>query len=439
MLSSTQVQSFKSSHIADPNMASSEGRKYDIVLLGATGYTGKNCAEHITTHFPTNLKWALSGRSHERLSAIVEEIKAHNPDRLQPAIETVKMSLDELGGLAKKTCLILNTVGPYYRYSTPVVQACAENGTHYLDVTGESPWVFELIQKFHDAAKARNAIIIPEVGVESAPSDLVAWSLAGVIREKLSVGTKEVISCVHDMKAQPSGGTLATVTGILDHYSLREVAKASAPWAMSPIPGPGREHPASLITKMLGIRKDQHLGTLTTSVAGGPNTAIVHRTWGLLGGPKGYGPKFQYNEYMSVRNSFVGAVVHIALMVGLFALAIPPVRWLIQMAAHNIYAPGQGAEKEVTKNERLEIRAIAEADQDIPNPQLAMAKFCFNGSLYSLTGILLAEAAMVILEDDSLAERLGGGILTPAMLGKPFVDRLRKVGVLLESRIMPEK
>ncbi|KAL8927502.1 MAG: hypothetical protein Q9208_002307 [Pyrenodesmia sp. 3 TL-2023] len=419
-------------------MASSDSRKYDLILLGATGYTGKLCAEYIIRSLPTDLKWAVSGRSHERLAAVVQEVSAHNPDRVQPAVEATTLSLEDLRLLVQKTRLVLNTVGPYHRYSSPVVQACAENGTHYLDVTGESPWVYEMIQKYHDLAKQNGAIIIPEIGLESSPSDLLAWSLATLFKEKLSLNTKEVVASVHELRSQPSGGTLATLLGLLDHYSLREVSKASAPWALSPIAGPKWSTGVPFSTKIFGVRQKPNLGTLTTSITAGPNVAIVQRTWGLLGGPDSYGPNFQYHEYMRVKNWLAGAIIHFALGLGLIVLAIPPLRWILQYAAHSFYAPGQGASREDADEAAFELRAVAEADEDSPNPRMAMAKFRYDGGLYYLTGVFLAEAAMVLLKDEKLTKKLGGGLLTPAMLGQPFIDRLRNAGIVLESRIMPE-
>ncbi|KAL8693043.1 MAG: hypothetical protein Q9218_002059 [Villophora microphyllina] len=421
-------------------MAPPRSSEYELVLLGATGYTGRYCAEHITSSLPTDLKWAVAGRSYERLSALVEDLKSINPDRAQPAIEVTKLSLDSVKTLALKTRLVLNTVGPYYRYSSPVVQACSETGTHYLDVTGETPWVYEMIQKHHDTAKANGAIIIPEIGLESTPSDLIAWTLATLIKDRLSVGTKEVVASVHEIKSQPSGGSLATATSILGHYSLGEFAKSSAPWALSPVPGPRSSSVVPLVTRLLGVRTVQHLGTLTTSIGAGPNVAIVQRTWGLLGGPKSiYGSNFQYHEYMRVKNSWAGAIIHGAIGLFFMAIIVPPIRWLIQMAAHNFYAPGQGASREDTANESFELRAVAEADQDSLKPRKAIAKFRYDGGIYQLTGIFLAEAAMVVLKDDALAETLGGGLLTPAMLGQPFIDRLRNAGITIECRLMPEQ
>ena len=113
---------------------SSRPREYELIVLGATGYTGKYCAEHIVTHLPTDLKWAIAGRSASKLSAVLEEIKQLNLDRLPPGLEVASLSPEDLNGLARKTRLLINTIGPYHLYSTPVVEACAQNGTHYLDV-----------------------------------------------------------------------------------------------------------------------------------------------------------------------------------------------------------------------------------------------------------------------------------------------------------------
>ncbi|KAL9122603.1 MAG: hypothetical protein Q9187_000835 [Circinaria calcarea] len=405
-------------------------REYELVLLGATGYTGKYCAEHIVAHLPTDLKWAVAGRSAPKLSSVLDEIKPLNPDRLHPGLEVASLTPEDLNALARKTRLLINTIGPYHRYSTPVVEACANNGTHYLDVTGETPWVWEIIKKYDQTAKSNNATIIPEIGVESAPSDLLAFSLASLIREKLSAGTREVVASVQ-LKSQASGGTLATVLGILDHYSLRHISDSSKAWAMSPVPHTEPTLSISLATKIFGVRSIADLGVLTTNLGSGPNVAIVQRTWGLLDQGNFYGQHFQYSEYMRVRNLFVGFAVHLAIAFGKVALSIPPIRWLLKKC---VYKPGEGPTKEAAKRSFIEYRAIATADTQ--SRTRAFARVRWNGSLYSLTGVLLAEAAILVLRDRATAKNLGGGLLTPAMLGQPFIDRLKRVGLIFETYIM---
>ena len=322
---------------------------------------------------------------------------------------------------------MLNTIGPYHLYSTPVVESCARNGTHYLDVTGESAWVLQMIEKYHNLASANGAIIIPEIGIESAPSDLLAWSLATYLRMNLSCDTAEVICTLYEVRSRPSGGTLATILSTLDSYSLREIGRASKPWALSPIPGPRSRSTVSLFTRLFGVRVVHGLGTMTTSIAGSANRAIVQRSWGLLDKGRYYGPNFQYSEYLSVRNTLIGIAVHFAFAFGSLLLLLRPIRWLVQRL---VYAPGEGRSKIDTKKEVFEFRAIGTAaDEAGRPPRRAFARFRWDGGAYHLTGVFLAEAAMVILQDSKIVEKTGGGVLTPAILGQPFIERLCEAGV----------
>ena len=102
--------------------------------------------------------------------------------------------------LAKKTKILIATVGPYALYGEHAFRACAENGTHYLDVTGEVPYVADMIKKYESVAKASGSIMIPQIGIDSAPADLVTWTLVNMIRGKFSAPTAEVIVSVHDLK-----------------------------------------------------------------------------------------------------------------------------------------------------------------------------------------------------------------------------------------------
>lgn len=167
-------------------------RQYDLVVLGATGYTGKFTAENVATNLPTDLKWAVAGRSREKLEQVVSKLKTLNPDRRQPEIEVVNLNDTELAALAKKTFVLITTVGPYGQHGEHAFKACAENGTHYVDVTGEVPYVARMIKKYEAAAKASGAKMFPQSGIESTPSDLVTLSLAKIIREKFDAPVKNV-------------------------------------------------------------------------------------------------------------------------------------------------------------------------------------------------------------------------------------------------------
>jgi short subunit dehydrogenase-like uncharacterized protein len=116
------------------------------------------------------------------------------------AIEICNLNTEALTALAKKTTVLIATVGPYCLHGEHAFKACAENGTHYLDVTGEVPWVAEMIKKYERAAKQSGAIMIPQTGIESAPPDLITWSLVEMIKERFSAPTAEVVVSVHELK-----------------------------------------------------------------------------------------------------------------------------------------------------------------------------------------------------------------------------------------------
>lgn len=370
-------------------------KEFDLVLVGPTGYTGRLCAEHIVKNLPTNLKWALAGRSVQKIEVIAKELKTLNPDRAAPEILAVQLNRQELEPLVQRTKVIINCVGPYHLYSTPVVEACANHGTHYVDATGETPWIREIIEKYHDVAKSNGAIIIPSVGVESAPADILAWSVVKRVREDLSSDTKEVIGAIEEMKSSgPSGGTLITVLTIFDSLSFSDILKSTDPFALAASAPPKNVPSEPLVDKILGVRSVRDLGTLTTSPSAMADITIVHRSSTLM--PEFYGPLFYFRQFVKVRNALVGIIFHYAFIIGLCLLTLPPVRALVRQF---VYAAGQGPRKEDSVNDRVEYRAVATADQKTAAPQRVFGKFKYEGSMYALTGLLLAEAAMVILEE----------------------------------------
>jgi short subunit dehydrogenase-like uncharacterized protein len=108
--------------------------KFDIILLGATGYTGSICAEHITSNFPTTLQWAIAGRSSKSLEALATRLKTLNPDRLPPTVIATQVEKNELHTLVRRARVVINAIGPYHIHSEPVVEACVAEGTHYVDL-----------------------------------------------------------------------------------------------------------------------------------------------------------------------------------------------------------------------------------------------------------------------------------------------------------------
>jgi short subunit dehydrogenase-like uncharacterized protein len=319
-------------------------RQYEAVVFGATGYTGKLTAEHISASLPTDFKWAIAGRSEAKLKTIADELRTQNPDRVQPGIEIAQLEKADLLRLAKTTKVLISTVGPYHKYGTAVVEACAKTGTHYLDVTGELPWVRDMITKYHDTAKSNDAIMIPQNGIESAPTDLMCWALVSHIRRTLGVGTGEVIFSIHELNASASGGTLSTVLTLLDSYGLSDMAKAFSPWNLSTVTPPQQTFSKSIVERLTGLRTEKDLGgVLADSIQGPTDTPIVYRSWSLYEGGNTYGPNFHLSAYMRASGLLHGLALHFGLMFGFLALILPPVRWLLQRL---VTQPGDGPTKE---------------------------------------------------------------------------------------------
>lgn len=405
-------------------------RQYELVLLGATGYTGKLVAEWISTHLPEDLKWAIAGRNAKKLQGVIDELRKLNANRKLPEVETCELKPDQVDTLAKKTKLLITTVGPFMHYGEPVLAACAANGTHYLDSTGEVPWIYDMIAKYDAVAKANNSIIIPESGLDSVPADIMAYVLSRAVRQKYQANTERVLMTLYDAKTGVSGGTALTMLELFGNYSLGHLGKSMHPYSLSPKKFDKQlDKPAdSPSGGLLGMPNVAELGGLqTVGLMASVDTCIVHRSAGLYG----YGPRFRFNEYMRAKSLVQGLAIKLALgFVGLF-LAFPPTRWILAplLKKFLIPAPGEGPTRESMKGDFVSYRAVGVAEG---SGQKITAKLdCAHGG-YAATAITLAAAAHVILRgklEETEAGRLGGGILTPATLGEQYVDTLNEFGM----------
>ena len=190
--------------------------------------------------------------------------------------------------------------------------------------------------------------MIPQIGIESAPADLLTWLLVNYFRRSASTPTSEAIFASIKVKGKPSGGTLATVLSVFEHYSISHLIKSSKPYALSPVSPQNtlkvkQGFWAKFVRSLTGIRSVPEFGTLMTSVNGGTDRTIVYRSWGLIDAGAFYGPKFRFSPYAKANNIFQAMVMHWALAFGAMALLLKPVRWLVKK---NVYAPGQGPTRE---------------------------------------------------------------------------------------------
>ncbi|KAG0257287.1 hypothetical protein BGZ95_005285 [Linnemannia exigua] len=148
-------------------------REFDLIIYGATGYTGLKTCQYLARTYTEGVRWAIAGRSVLKLEEVREKLVAINPFLSSvPIIKADASDLESLEAMAAQTKVLIITVGPFMKYGEPVVAACIKQGTHYVDSTGESPFVNNIIHKYHQEALDKGVILVPQCGFDSVPSDI---------------------------------------------------------------------------------------------------------------------------------------------------------------------------------------------------------------------------------------------------------------------------
>jgi len=432
-------------------MAPDSSRQYELIVYGATGYTGKYTAEHLHETAPSDLKWAIAGRNAKKLEAIIAELQALNPSRPLPAVETIEHNQPGLDSLARKTKVLISTVGPYARYGTPVVEACIKAGTDYLDVTGEVPWVYDIIAKFHDKARKDGIVLIPQSGVDSVPSEIITYLLVKYAREHYQEGLGEVINSTQEMKYVLflqssevianmktfrngiSGGTADSGLSITENFSISHLMKSMDPFGLSPVKPSAIQKQAvgggGILSSILGYITVPELGNLTNWPGNSIDRAIVHRSWALFDDGELYGKSFHFAQLLKARNA-LQAVVQAMVMRSLpILLALPPGRWLLRKM---VPSPGDGPSREQTNkmSARYKALAITESGKKITG------ELVLKGSMYYWTGVFVAEAALELLRGSGGKAKRECGVMTPSTLEAGYIERLAKAGFNVQVKAL---
>lgn len=185
-------------------------RKYDFVLMGATGFTGRLACQYIAAEYGTRYKWAIAGRKRSKLESVRESLVSVNSKLKDVPIEVAdSKDAAQVTALARSCRVVITTVGPYALYGAQLVAACAREGTQYVDITGEIGWVRHVIANLDATARTTGARLVPCCGHDSAPWDLAVQAASDAI--KAQNDTIKSISFYDDIRAAPSGGTLATL------------------------------------------------------------------------------------------------------------------------------------------------------------------------------------------------------------------------------------
>lgn len=414
-------------------MPNSSKADLDIILWGATGFTGRLVAEYLARTQDTHrVRWALAGRDRAKLEQVRAGLAPLHASRAElPILLADAKDSASLDALVARTRVVISTVGPYARYGSELVAACARGGTDYCDLTGEVQWMRRMIDAHHAQARETGARLVHTCGFDSIPSDLGVLMLQEFMREHHGSHCDRVRYYLMRMRGGASGGTFASMFQASDEAAAdRDVRRILGnPHALDPEPRRGTPEERD----QLGVRYSEELGQWTGPfVMASVNTRVVRRSNALLGYP--WGQDFLYSEVSVLGRGVKGMVSAAGMSAGLgaflVATRVPGVRQVLEKRV--LPAPGEGPSAEQRERGLFEVRLIGEgASKKTGRPVRLEGKVAAKGDPgYAATSRMLAESALCLAQDDIPSE---GGVLTPAScMGLRLVERLRRADMTFE-------
>lgn len=375
--------------------------KLDIVVYGATGFTGQLVAEYLAAHYRDgSLKWAMAGRSKDKLASVRDAIGAPADT---PLIVADAGDAASLKAMLAQTRSVISTVGPYQLYGNELIAACVDSGTDYFDLCGEPVWMRQMIDKHEAAAKASGARIVFSCGFDSVPFELGAFFVQEEAKRVFGAPAQRVKGRVRDMRGTLSGGTAASAKATFDAVAkdLSLVAILNNPFALTP----GFEGPKQPRGSKPAYEDDLHSWTAPFMMAL-INTRNVHRSNMLMGFP--YGKEFVYDEMVLTGPGEKGE-----------AIAKRVMALNSEKTGPSAPKPGEGPSKEERENGRYDLLYLAVA------PDGRMVRAGIKGDRdpgYGSTSKMISECAICLLRDTS---DVAAGFWTPgAAMQHKLIKRL---------------
>lgn len=408
----------------DNKKSNSEKRAYAVVLYGATSFVGQITAHYLAEFLSANkdkngteITWAIAGRDQEKLNEL--------QSRLASKVDIIIANSDDaasLDAMTEQTQVIISTVGPYLKYGEPLIKSCVDNGTDYVDLTGEAVFIKDMMDKYQEAAKQSGARIVNSCGFDSIPSDLGVYFTQKQAEAKFDSACDVIHMRVKAAKGGLSGGTIASMVTIFEEVGQDKSRRKQVanPYLLND----DKDAPNMRQSNVSKPEYDsEHQRWLAPFVMASINTRIVHRSNQLLGYE--YGRDFKYDEAMWMKDGIKGKLTSYALSAGLLgfatAMMITPSRELL--SKHVLPKSGSGPSKEEQENGYFDIRLFGQtANQDSIATKVTGDKDPGYGS----TSRMLSQAALCLAQDIS-KEEVSGGFWTPASaMGDKLIERLEE-------------
>mmetsp|Transcript_1636 Transcript_1636/g.2577 ORF Transcript_1636/g.2577 Transcript_1636/m.2577 type:complete len:435 (+) Transcript_1636:102-1406(+) len=387
-------------------------REFDVVVFGATGFTGALCAEYLLQTYGVNgeLRWAIAGRSEAKLNKVKKSLsklfgeEANAADL--PIVVADSANEGSLRAMCARTQVVISTVGPFVNYGTPLVSACVAESTEYVDSTGESTWIRRMMDLYQEEAVAKGIRLVPSAGYDSIPSDLTVYKLVQHIKEQNSdARIKDVVNYIGPTSSSISGGTLHTIANIISAEDKKLLAKVFGnPFSLAP--GGKRNNLRKGLSSQRGIKFDKTAKAWTAPwLMSSGNERIVVRSAEV----NEYGSDFTYLEVTAFQSMFKALSMMLTINVGMALLLIPPIRFLI--TKYLFTSPGDGPSRKDRDRGIGTMTAVASS----AGTTYKMECRIWGGDVgYKSTGMMLGETAAALVRSKATVGTSAGGFQTAA-------------------------
>ncbi len=392
-------------------------QRYDLIVLGATGFTGKLVVEYLYNKYGTvsDLHWAVGGRSEERLQALIDGLGATELDTI--LVDTLDRTSVER--MVQSTKVVCTTVGPYAKYGSLVVEICVQEGVDYCDLSGEVQWMRKMINKYHDAAASSGSRIVHSCGFDSIPSDMGVYYLQREAKKRRGAYTKHVKFRVKAMKGGFSGGTYASLSNVMKEAQEDKsvLLTLTDPYGLNPV----GQRQGDDVEDLRSVVYDGVIERwVFPFIMAGINTKVVRRSHALSNYQ--YGRHFRYDEAMIAGSGWRGRLKGIAAASAMgLMMAGQPGSFYRRFLERFIPKPGEGPSAEERAAGFFDIRLIG----IMPDDNLFICKVTGDRDPgYGSTSKMLGESAVCLALDQNDTNPQGG-VLTPSIvMGDALIQRL---------------
>ena len=404
--------------------------EYDLVIMGATGFTGKLVVEYLIENYGVEneeFTWAIAGRDINKLERLRSSFKYidSNSNKI-PRLVVDSHDTNSLDKMTSISRLVISTVGPYLKFGEALVESCVKNGTHYCDLTGEVPFIRRSIDAFDIKAKKNNCRIVHSCGFDSVPSDIGVLLLQMDSLKRFNKPCEEVNLYVRSIRGGLSGGTIDSMISIFNYMrsNPEDQNLLKSPFSLNP------RNSVENDTRQPNLKSvkwnDDIQRWVCPFIMSGFNSRIVRRTNAIT--DHRYGIDFRYSEVSSFKKGMTGffraMVMFIGLVIIQICLKVRPLLWCLRK--FSLPSPGEGPSRETRDNGFFKLELIGSME-NIKKVSLTVTGDSDPG--YSATAKMITESALSVLLDQDRIPKVHG-VLTPASgIGAVLAERLKDKGI----------